>query len=65
MTSVNVKMRILKLMKLHHLMMDELAEMVVREDRKSIIQAKPRFSKCLETLKVPSSPEEGAFGLTA
>jgi malonate-semialdehyde dehydrogenase (acetylating) / methylmalonate-semialdehyde dehydrogenase len=52
---LNVKMRILKLMKLHHLMterMDELAEMVVREHGKNIIEAKASVAKGMETLEV-------------
>jgi len=52
---LNVKMRILKLMKLHHLMterMEELAGMVVKEHGKNIVEAKASVAKGMETLEV-------------
>lgn len=55
---LNVKMRILKLMRLHHLMterMDELAEMVVKEHGKNIVEAKASVAKGMETLEVWST----------
>jgi malonate-semialdehyde dehydrogenase (acetylating) / methylmalonate-semialdehyde dehydrogenase len=54
-SKVNVKTRILKLMKLHQLMtenLDELAEMVVKEHGKNIIEAKASITKGMETLEV-------------
>lgn len=52
---LNVKMRILKLMKLHQLMtdhIDELAEMVVKEHGKNIVEARAGVAKGMETLEV-------------
>lgn len=54
-SKVNVKTRILKLMKLHQLMtdnLDELAEMVVKEHGKNIVEAKASITKGMETLEV-------------
>jgi malonate-semialdehyde dehydrogenase (acetylating)/methylmalonate-semialdehyde dehydrogenase len=54
-SKVNVKTRILKLMKLHQLMTDhleELADMVVKEHGKNIIEAKASITKGMETLEV-------------
>jgi len=54
-SKVNVKTRILKLMKLHQLMtdhLDELADMVVREHGKNIVEAKASITKGMETLEV-------------
>jgi malonate-semialdehyde dehydrogenase (acetylating) / methylmalonate-semialdehyde dehydrogenase len=54
-SKVNVKTRILKLMKLHQLMTEnltELAEMVVKEHGKNIIEAKASITKGMETLEV-------------
>jgi len=50
-----VKTRILKLMKLHQLMTDnleELVDMVVKEHGKNIIEAKASITKGMETLEV-------------
>src|SRR5579859_5213027 len=47
----NVKTRILKLMKLHHLMtenLDVLADMVVREHGKNVVEAKASITKGME-----------------
>lgn len=54
-SKVNVKTRILKLMKLHQLMTDnlsELAEVIVKEHGKNIIEAKASIMKGMETLEV-------------
>jgi malonate-semialdehyde dehydrogenase (acetylating)/methylmalonate-semialdehyde dehydrogenase len=54
-SKVNVKTRVLKLMKLHQLMTDnlnELAELVVKEHGKNIIEAKASITKGMETLEV-------------
>src|SRR5271170_644162 len=54
-SKVNVKTRILKLMKLHQLMTDnleELVDMVVKEHGKNIIEAKASITKGMETLEV-------------
>ena len=54
-SKTNVKNRILKLMKLHHLMtqhLEELAEMVVQEHGKNIVEAKASITKGMETLEV-------------
>jgi malonate-semialdehyde dehydrogenase (acetylating) / methylmalonate-semialdehyde dehydrogenase len=54
-SKVNVKTRILKLIKLHQLMtdhMDELSEMVVKEHGKNIVEAKASVAKGMETLEV-------------
>ena len=54
-SKVNIKTRILKLIKLHQLMtehLDELAEMVVKEHGKNIVEAKASVSKGMETLEV-------------
>ena len=54
-SKVNVKTRILKLMKLHQLMMenlDELAKMVVKEHGKNVVEAKASITKGMETLEV-------------
>ena len=54
-SKVNVKTRILKLMRLHQLMtenLDELAEMVVKEHGKNIVEAKASITKGMETLEV-------------
>jgi malonate-semialdehyde dehydrogenase (acetylating) / methylmalonate-semialdehyde dehydrogenase len=58
---MNVKTRVLKLMRLHQLMterLDELAEMVVREHGKNVVEAKASITKGMETLEVrsPSLP---------
>lgn len=57
-SKVNVKTRILKLMKLHQLMTDnleELADMVVKEHGKNIVEAKASITKGMETLEVMPS----------
>jgi malonate-semialdehyde dehydrogenase (acetylating)/methylmalonate-semialdehyde dehydrogenase len=54
-STTNVKTRVLKLMKLHQLMtenLDELAEMVVKEHGKNIVEAKASITKGMETLEV-------------
>jgi hypothetical protein len=54
---MNVKTRVLKLMRLHQLMterLDELAEMVVREHGKNVVEAKASITKGMETLEVQS-----------
>ena len=54
-SKMNVKTRVLKLMRLHQLMterLDELADMVVREHGKNIIEAKASITKGMETLEV-------------
>ena len=54
-SKVNVKTRILKLMKLHQLMTDhleELVDMVVKEHGKNVIEAKASITKGMETLEV-------------
>ena len=54
-SKVNVKTRILKLMKLHQLMtehLDELSDMVVKEHGKNVIEAKASITKGMETLEV-------------
>jgi malonate-semialdehyde dehydrogenase (acetylating) / methylmalonate-semialdehyde dehydrogenase len=54
-SKTNVKTRVLKLMKLHQLMtenLDELAEMVVKEHGKNIVEAKASITKGMETLEV-------------
>ena len=54
-SKTNVKTRILKLMRLHQLMtdhLDELADMVVKEHGKNIIEAKASITKGMETLEV-------------
>jgi malonate-semialdehyde dehydrogenase (acetylating) / methylmalonate-semialdehyde dehydrogenase len=62
--ALNVKTRILKLIKLHQLMtehVDELAEMVVKEHGKNIVEAKASVAKGMETLEV-RCPFLGASG---
>src|SRR5271170_1046163 len=57
-SKVNVKTRILKLMKLHQLMTDnleELVDMVVKEHGKNIVEAKASITKGMETLEVMPS----------
>jgi malonate-semialdehyde dehydrogenase (acetylating) / methylmalonate-semialdehyde dehydrogenase len=54
-SKTNVKNRILKLMKLHQLMtehLDELADMVVKEHGKNVVEAKASITKGMETLEV-------------
>jgi malonate-semialdehyde dehydrogenase (acetylating)/methylmalonate-semialdehyde dehydrogenase len=54
-SKTNIKTRVLKLMKLHQLMtdnLDELAELVVKEHGKNIIEAKASITKGMETLEV-------------
>lgn len=54
-SKTNVKTRVLKLMRLHQLMtehLDGLAEMVVREHGKNIVEAKASITKGMETLEV-------------
>jgi hypothetical protein len=56
-SKINIKTRVLKLMKLHQLMtenLDELAELVVKEHGKNIVEAKASITKGMETLEVPS-----------
>jgi malonate-semialdehyde dehydrogenase (acetylating)/methylmalonate-semialdehyde dehydrogenase len=54
-SKMNAKTRVLKLMRLHHLMterMDELADLVVREHGKNVVEAKASITKGMETLEV-------------
>ena len=54
-SKVNVKTRILRLIKLHQLMtehLDELADMVVKEHGKNTVEAKASITKAMETLEV-------------
>ena len=58
-SKTNVKTRVLKLMKLHQLMtenLEELAEMVVKEHGKNIVEAKASITKGMETLEVNHFP---------
>jgi malonate-semialdehyde dehydrogenase (acetylating) / methylmalonate-semialdehyde dehydrogenase len=57
-SKINIKTRVLKLMKLHQLMtenLDKLAELVVKEHGKNIVEAKASITKGMETLEVLSS----------
>jgi len=54
-SKTNIKTRILKLMRLHQLMtehLDELANTVVKEHGKNIVEAKASITKGMETLEV-------------
>jgi malonate-semialdehyde dehydrogenase (acetylating)/methylmalonate-semialdehyde dehydrogenase len=56
-SKTNIKTRVLKLMKLHQLMtenLEEMAELVVKEHGKNIVEAKASITKGMETLEVPS-----------